>query len=285
LFVGTRIVILFGVFVNHEMMSVAELLKALIGEWAKQPQNLDNVEKLLKQCDDAVASGNDKSLANMGAKEQELLRQHVLEITALTALRRHNFAAFETCMDELRAHYACARVESPQKMMLLGLDLMYKLAFDKMKEFHLTMCEYDYTVRSSNVYLKFPENLEENLSTGFYTRIAHLQNNAPSADYQLFFDKLMDTARDRSARSIERAYGTLTVSCAAQLLFFTGKTADANVREYAQKRKWTVRGNDFVFAAGGGGDQTPAAVGAQRITTANLIQHHLHYAKQLEKIV
>jgi hypothetical protein len=61
----------------------------------------------------------------------------VLEITALTALRRHKFAVFETCMDELRAHYACARTESPQMYMMLGLDLMYKLAFDKMKEFHL----------------------------------------------------------------------------------------------------------------------------------------------------
>jgi len=46
-----------------------------------------------------------------------------------------------------------------------------------------------------DVYLAFPEKLEENLSTGFYTRIEQMRHNTPSADYKLFFDKLMCTAR------------------------------------------------------------------------------------------
>jgi hypothetical protein len=69
--------------VSHKMPSIVDLQKALVVEWAKQPQNLDKVEQLLKTFDDAVVAGNDASLAKMSASEQELMRRELLRIVAL----------------------------------------------------------------------------------------------------------------------------------------------------------------------------------------------------------
>ena len=72
--------------------------------------------------------------------------------------------------------------ESQKKYSILGLYLLYLLAYNKISEYH-TELELIPAEEQNNIYIKVPVSLEQHFVEGSYTKILNQKQNVPLSAY------------------------------------------------------------------------------------------------------
>jgi len=271
---------------------VRTLFKQLKAEWEK-PDNAKNVTLLVDLIEKLKVEFLAASVLPAPGKEGNLdllvMQRDTLEISALTAILKRDKEAFRCALTQLKHFYGeieklnkTPALESALKHHMLGLNLMYLLAENKLPEFHMELERIPSQATADNVYISTPVKLEQYLMEGTYNKIFLSKANVPSPYYTYFIEILLDTVRDEIASCIERAYDKLNVSDAARLLFFDGKSAAQDALKYANKKKWRLTGDKSAVVFGVEKDRKSDD---NVIDSDRLVANHIFYAKQLEMIV
>ncbi|KAL1522543.1 hypothetical protein AB1Y20_017529 [Prymnesium parvum] len=213
------------------------------------------------------------------AQQQELLlAREILEHGALLSIKMMDIPAFERYVAQLKIYYTdCASIlpESQKQHPILGLNLLRLLAQNRIAEFHTELELIPIATQLSNVYIKFPAQLEQHIMEGSYNKVLSAkQEGVYSHEGMYFMDMLVDTVREEIAECSEKAYGSIAASDLQSLLMLS--TADELV-EYAENRGWVISNGSVSF-----GKQEETLL---QLPSSQLIRETLSYAKELERIV
>ena len=264
------------------MQQAKELLKKLRAAYEKKEDDLGL--KLLAQLKlfllefSALPPATPAAPTAPQREELEIARE-VLEYGALLSIRTVDIPSFERHVAQLKIYYTdCASTleESPRQYPLLGLNLLRLLAQNRIAEFHTELETLPTDLQTTNDYIKFPAQLEQNIMEGSYNRVLSAKQSGLYAQEGMYFmDMLVDMVREEIAECSEKAYDNI-VAGDLQTLLMLSSSADLN--EYAAQRKWSVSAGDVRF--GKGDAETLFELPARK-----LISETLAYAKELERIV
>lgn len=104
--------------------------------------------------------------------------------------------------------------------------------------------------------------------------------NTANADAVYGVQVLIGTIRSEIASCSERAYPSIPISNAKNLFFLD---SEGSVVQFAQQRAWTVRDGRIYFP-----QQEQDLMGSEKdilVTSGQVIEHTLGYARELETIV
>ncbi|KAI5638908.1 CSN8/PSMD8/EIF3K family domain-containing protein [Phthorimaea operculella] len=265
------------------MKDVASLYQNLKTEWAKKPPKLDKCGELLNKIKVALTQFTFLPSNYTTANQKELiLARDVLEIGVQWAVAAKDVKAFERYMSQLKCYYYDYKDHLPQSAymyQLLGLNLLFLLAQNRVAEFHTELERLPVDAIRQDPYVKHPLALEQYLMEGSYNKIFLAKGNVPAELYTFFMDTLLDTVRGEIAACIEKAYLCITVSEAARRL---NLPSQQDVLEYGKKRGW-VLGADNCYHFNAAEETCAAAAGI--LPSAELAEQTIEYAKHLEMIV
>lgn len=215
------------------------------------------------------------------AQQQELLlAREILEHGALLAIKMMEIPAFERYVAQLKIYYSdCAATlpASSRQYPILGLNLLRLLAQNRIAEFHTELELIPAEVQATNVYIKYPAQLEQHIMEGSYNKVLSAkQDGVFSQEGMYFMDQLVDTVRDEIAECSAKAYATIAAPDLQSLLMLSSQ---AELVDFVEQRGWRIDGSTVSFSAM---DEEPTA---QKLPSAQLIQQTLSYAKELERIV
>ncbi|KAK2808909.1 hypothetical protein FQN49_008665 [Arthroderma sp. PD_2] len=136
-------------------------------------------------------------------------------------------------------------------------------------------------------YIKYPVELERSLMEGSYDKVWRetKSERVPSEDFGLFSSILVGTIRSEIADCSEKAYPSLPVSNAKNLLFLDSEGA---VVEFAKERGWTLKDGRVYFPSQQEQEEqsAPQKTGKEiTLTTGSVIENTIGYARDLETIV
>jgi 26S proteasome regulatory subunit N12 len=210
--------------------------------------------------------------------EELLIAREALEYGALLAIKTVDILAFERQIAQLKTYYtdyAQRLPESSRQYPILGLNLLRLLAQNRIAEFHTELELLPAHLTTSNVYIKFPAQLEQHIMEGSYNKVLSAKQDGIYAQEGMYFmDMLVDTVREEIAQCSEKAYASIGASELQGLLMLG---SEAELGDYAEERGWVISGGSVTF---GGNEEKPLELPATQ-----LIQETLAYAKELERIV
>merc|ERR1719231_858532 len=214
-------------------------------------------------------------------QQQELvLAREVLEQGALLSIKTMEIPAFERYVAQLKIYYAdCATTlpESPRRFPILGLNLLRLLAQNRIAEFHTELELIPPELQHSNIYIKYPAQLEQHIMEGSYNKVLSAKTEGVFQKEGMYFmDMLVDTVREEIADCSEKAYASIKAADLQGLLMFS---SPKELSDFAEQRGWSVEGSVVSFSKME--DEAPA----QKLPSTQLIQETLAYAKELERIV
>merc|ERR1719231_1530595 len=214
-------------------------------------------------------------------QQQELvLAREVLEQGALLSIKTMEIPAFERYVAQLKIYYSdCATTlpASQRQHPILGLNLLRLLAQNRIAEFHTELELIPTELQHSNIYIKYPAQLEQHIMEGSYNKVLSAKNEGIFQKEGMYFmNMLVDTLRDEIADCSEKAYASIKAADLQGLLMFSSAK---ELSEFAEQRGWSVDGSVVTFSKME--DETPA----QKLPSTQLIQETLAYAKELERIV
>jgi len=217
--------------------------------------------------------------APTNAQQQELLlAREILEHGALLSIKTMDIPAFERYVAQLKIYYtdcAAALPESQKQYPILGLNLLRLLAQNRIAEFHTELELIPAQLQLSNIYIKFPAQLEQHIMEGSYNKVLSAkQDGLFSQEGMYFMDMLVDTVREEIAECSEKAYASIAAADLQSLLMLSSAK---ELGEYAENRGWTIAGGMVSF-----GKQEEAPL---QLPSSQLIRETLSYAKELERIV
>ncbi|TGZ84287.1 hypothetical protein EX30DRAFT_338820 [Ascodesmis nigricans] len=204
--------------------------------------------------------------------------REILETGALVSIHLHDHEAFSRYYAQLQPFYADSELnKSPSRNQnkIIGLYLLLLLTKQDISEFHtvLELLEgYD-----DDVHVRYPVMLERWLMEGSYDKVwqATKSSHVPSDEYGLFTETLIESIRDEIATCSEKAYPSLPIQNAKQLLFLDSEGA---VVKFVQSRNgWEVKDSVIYFS------QEEADNTA--LSSLNVIDNTIRYAQELETIV
>ena len=215
------------------------------------------------------------------AQMQELLlAREILEHGALLSVKTMDIPAFERYVAQLKIYYAdCAATlpASQRQYPILGLNLLRLLAQNRIAEFHTELEIIPADLQSSNVYIKYPAQLEQHIMEGSYNKVLSAKrDNLFANDGMYFLDLLVGTVREEIADCSEKAYSSISAAELQKLLMLNSK---AELSEFADARGWDIEGATVTFAKM---EEEPLTA---KLPSTKLIQQTLSYAKELERIV
>lgn len=206
--------------------------------------------------------------------------------------------------------------ESQRQFPILGLNLLRLLAQNRTAEFHTELELIPSELHDSNIYIKYPSQLEQYIMEGSFNKVLNARaDGLYSQEGQFFMGMLVDTVREEIAACAEKAYRTMSVAHAQQMLMFSApaeleayaatvrcrprRPARANRAAHAHarcppsfsrphalvrcvatlcaQREWSIEGGIITFQ-----HQTEKPL---EIPSMRLIHETLSYAKELERIV
>jgi len=212
-----------------------------------------------------------------------LLSREILENAAMYSLQIEDISSFARYLAQLKTYYydyssKLSEYPSSQQWSLLGLNLLRLLASKKIEEFHIEL-ELIPLEKHSNMYIKHPVQLEQDLMEGAYNKVLKPKHQPPTKAYEFFMAELMITVRDGIADCCEKAYEYLSIPEAQKLL---GIANAQDLKSYASKRNWKItnrmdKGEIFIF------DTNEES--KTEIPSLKIIKQTLQYARELERIV
>ncbi|KAF8250080.1 hypothetical protein K440DRAFT_619499 [Wilcoxina mikolae CBS 423.85] len=203
--------------------------------------------------------------------------REILEIGAIVSIHLQDEPAFLRYYAQLQPFYAnpiLNKVPSKNKNKIVGLYLLLLLTKNNIADFHTTL-ENMPSAEEDN-FVRYPVMLERWLMEGSYDKVwqATKSSQVPSEEYARFSEVLVGTIRHEIASCSEKAYASLPVSNAKQLLFLDSEGA---VVDFAGERDWDVRDGRIYFPRDDGEKAS--------LSSSNIINNTIGYAQELETIV
>ncbi|EJU06586.1 hypothetical protein DACRYDRAFT_61370 [Dacryopinax primogenitus] len=259
-----------------QLVANYERLKAAFGS---PHADQKSIGQLLLQLKIALTEARLLIPGSNSSLEDLVITRDVLEMGAFWSVRNKDIPAFDRYFSQLQTFYLDFRSQlppSPREYPLIGLNLIRLLTQNRIGDFHTTLETLPPNILGENPFIQHPVHLERWLMEGSYNKVWQEREAAPSEEYKFFVDSLMETIRREIASCEEKAYDSLPLSDAMNLLFFT-KPSDLMI--FAQERGWNV-------------DPTTQAIHFARkaeetieIPKEKIIINSLAYAKELEQIV
>ncbi|KAF8363692.1 rpn-12 [Pristionchus pacificus] len=261
------------------MSALVELHKKLVDEWAKDAKrDIANVEKILADIKTAtIQPGAEQGLA---PKALCTIHRDIYEISALSAALREDLAAFDDAIEQVMAYYASATSDSDHKNLMIGLNLMYLVASNRLSEFHMLLEQVSQDVQRANPYIAVPVTIEQSLMEGAYNKVALSEKNIPSPYFVPFFRVMTDAIRAEIAACMSKSFKKVPVTDAVSLLIFK---SPAEVVAYAKLRGWTLEANNSIIVLNASMQVDGQAKSA--LDPTRIAKQTIFYAKQLEMIV
>lgn len=229
------------------------------------------------------------------------LAREVLEFGAIVSIRQTDADAFTRYYQQLQPFYDLERHASTpgasagnvdfstsQRSKITGLYLLLLLSSGNSTNFHTVLegLVEEASLNGKSVeddpYIKYPVELERNLMEGSYDKVWRetKSERVPSEDFGLFSNVLVGTIRSEIADCSEKAYPSLPIFNAKNLLFLESEGA---VIEFAQQRGWILRDGRIHFPV----EPEQAARSEKDILVASstVIENTIGYARELETIV
>ncbi|KAI9850634.1 MAG: regulatory particle non-ATPase [Thelocarpon superellum] len=230
-----------------------------------------------------------------------LLARETFELGALVSIRRQDYDSFTRYFEQLQPFYDLPPSElSPQnskQSKIVGLHLLLLLSQGDYAGFHTVLESLEVAAAAAgdgrkgpkggkavedDPYIQYPVKLEQDLMEGAYDKVwgATKSERVPSEEYGVFSEVLIGTIRSEIATCSEKAYPSLPISNAKNLLFLD---SEGSVIEFAESRGWLIRDGRIYFPL-----QQEQGVGAEKeilVTSGQVIENTIGYARELETIV
>lgn len=273
--------------------------------------NLPQATKLLSRAKLALLNLNALVPSEDTAPQHLLLATTILELGALISIKLKDTEAFTRYFQQLQPFYSLpaerwGRVGSRRQSnqgKVTGLYLLLLLSIGDYGGFHtvlegLEMSSGDEKMER-NEFIQYPVRLEQALMEGSYDKVwgETKGERVPSEEFAVFSEVsttkppslsrsnmqqqvLIDTIRSEIASCSERAYPSLPISNAKNLLFLDSEGA---VIQFAKARGWLAKDGRIYFP-----QQEEEALAAEKDVMSNsdvVIENTLGYARKLETIV
>ncbi|KAK3617481.1 regulatory particle non-ATPase [Elasticomyces elasticus] len=216
----------------------------------------------------------------------------VLEHGALLSIRLKDTEAFTRYYQQLQPFYSLPhdrwqRDKRPSNQSkVTGLYLLLLLSVGDYAGFHTVLEGLEMSSGKKQIekdeLIQYPVRLEQALMEGSYDKVwgETKGERVPSAEFAVFSEVLINTIRSEIASCSERAYPSLPISNAKNLLFLDSEGA---VIQFAQARGWVAKEGRIYFP-----QQEAEALAAEKdvMSSSNtVIENTLGYARKLETIV
>lgn len=216
-------------------------------------------------------------------RRQELsLARDVLELGALVSAKSKNLQAFEQYFNQLQVYYTDVAVEdlpeSPRYMTILGLNLLRLLVSSRIAEFHTELVKVNRRPGADrDQCIRFAILLERCLMEGSYNKLLNSRKQAPVNEYLPVVEMLEQTVRNEVALCIPQSYNQLSIK-AAQTILMLPSVQD--VMEIGRELQWKLSPDkrSFVFLR-------VEDLSKNKIPFMEMIEHHIDYAADLQKII
>ncbi|KAD7478615.1 hypothetical protein E3N88_01751 [Mikania micrantha] len=271
----------FEQIMDHKLTEVSQLFDRFKAALVRN--DFDTCSRLLSQL--KILLIEFKSLPPLFAETpnaiQELsLARDIYEHAVVLSVKMEDQDAFERDFFQLKPYYTDAGdrlSQSPQEYPILGLNLLRLLVQNRIAEFH-TELELLPACALENPCIKHAVELEQSFMEGAYNRVLTARQTVPHETYIYFMDLLARTVRDEIAGCSEKAYDSLTVKDACQMLLLS---SDQLLLEYIKEEhpEWEIKNGLVVF------QKAKESAPCKEIPSLQLINQTLSYARELERIV
>ncbi|RVD89351.1 uncharacterized protein DFL_000364 [Arthrobotrys flagrans] len=224
----------------------------------------------------------------------------ILEIGALTSIYLSDTESFSRYHSYLTPFYRLPSTVLPpsqQEPKILGLYLLLLLSQGDAAGFH-TALEVLNAEGSGDAekgwqwgdFVRYPVTLERWLMEGSYDKVweATRKGKTPAEEFDVFTKILVQTLRSEIATSAQRAYPSLPISNAKNLLFLD---TEKEVLQFARERDWDIRDGRIYFPpdeeydVADIPDTASVAAAKSAIHSGTIIENTIGYANELEQIV
>ncbi|SMQ51830.1 unnamed protein product [Zymoseptoria tritici ST99CH_1A5] len=224
-------------------------------------------------------------------KPQHLqLATAVLEHGALISIKLKDTDSFTRYYQQLQPFYSLPqegrRSRASNQGKVTGLYLLLLLSVGDYAGFHTVLEGLEVSGGKDHIdrdeFIQYPVRLEQALMEGSYDKVwvETKGERVPSEEFAVFSEVLIDTIRSEIASCSERAYPSLPISNAKNLLFLDSEGA---VVQFAQSRGWVAKDGRIYFP-----EQEEEMRAAEKDVMSNsdvVIENTLGYARKLETIV
>ncbi|GAB1213716.1 hypothetical protein ATERTT37_002866 [Aspergillus terreus] len=274
-------------------------LRTLVSELhnALNKNQLDATNDILSRAKRALLLQNALIPTPSTSPELIAIAREVLELGALAAIRQTDAPTFTRYYQQLQPFYDLERdstnagkvdFRTSQRSKITGLYLLLLLSMGDSTSFHTVLegLVEEASLKGKSVeddsFIKYPVDLERNLMEGSYDKVWRETNSerVPSGEFALFSSVLVGTIRSEIADCSEKAYPSLPISNAKNLLFLESEGA---VIEFAQQRGWVLRDGRIYFPV-----EPEAAARSEKdilVASGTIIENAIGYARELETIV
>mmetsp|Transcript_11413 Transcript_11413/g.15994 ORF Transcript_11413/g.15994 Transcript_11413/m.15994 type:complete len:272 (-) Transcript_11413:260-1075(-) len=233
---------------------------------------LTKLKITLLEFDVSSALEDDKKLA----KEQLTLSREALELATFYSVTVSDIGSFKRHIAQVQMYYrdySSILLESPRKWTILGLNLMYLLAYNQLSKFHTELEMIPMEARKET-YVAYPIEVEQRLMEGSYSKVRNLRKTVPSAYYAIFMDTLVETVRERISECSTAAYETIPLADGKKMFLLD---SDQKIKEYAIKQGWEIK-NAAIY-------MNKNSETKEELKSRELIKESLGFATELERIV
>ncbi|KAK0317980.1 regulatory particle non-ATPase [Friedmanniomyces endolithicus] len=271
-------------------MAVHEI-KQIISQLEK-PHNLHQAPKLLSKAKLGLLHLHALVPSANTSPQHILLATTVLEHGALLSIRLKDTEAFTRYYQQLQPFYSLPherwhRAGKPRNQSkVTGLYLLLLLSVGDYAGFHTVLEGLEMSSGKEHIekdeLIQYPVRLEQALMEGSYDKVwgETKGERVPSEEFAVFSEVLIKTIRSEIASCSERAYPSLQISNAKNLLFLDSEGA---VIQFAQARGWVAKDGRIYFPQQ---EAEMLAAGKDVMSSSNtVIENTLGYARKLETIV
>ncbi|KAL1810467.1 hypothetical protein ACET3Z_027457 [Daucus carota] len=218
--------------------------------------------------------------ATPNAIHELTVARDIYEHAVILSVKTEDQDAFERDFFQLKPYYTDAGDRLPQSQQefpILGLNLLRLLVQNRIAEFH-TELELLSASALENPCINHAVELEQSFMEGAYNRVLTARQKVPHETYVYFMDLLAKTVRDEIAGCSEKAYDSLSINDARQMLMFS---SDQELSGYINEEhpEWEIKNGHVIF------QKAKESAPCKEIPSLQLITQTLSYARELERIV
>ncbi|KAL8988732.1 MAG: hypothetical protein Q9177_002237 [Variospora cf. flavescens] len=222
-----------------------------------------------------------------------VLARQTLETGALLSIRLQQPDAFTRYYQQLLPFYEMPEssygtdTNNSQRSKVTGLYLLLLLTKGDYAAFHTVLegLEVEQAGEGKGLegdeFISYPVKLERWLMEGSYDRVwgATKREGVPSEEFGAFSEVLIGTIRDEIASCSEKAYPSLPIANAKNLLFLE---SEGSVVEFAQARGWVAKDGRIYFPQQQEDMRTEKDI---LVASGQVIENTIGYSRSLENIV
>ncbi|EMC95606.1 hypothetical protein BAUCODRAFT_576812 [Baudoinia panamericana UAMH 10762] len=271
---------------EHEATQILRHLDSL------KPSTIQQAPQLLSRGKLALLHLKALVPSSQTSPQHLLLGASILECGALISIRLKDTESFTRYYQQLQSFYSLpddrfARHGRPKhQSQVTGLYLLLLLSLGDYGGFHTVLEGLEVSRGKAqvekDVFIQYPIRLEQALMEGSYDKVwgETKGERVPSEEFGVFSEVLINTIRSEIASCSERAYPSLPIANAKNLLFLDSEGA---VVQFAQSRGWVARDGRIYFP-----QQEEELLAAEKDVMSSsgaVIENTLGYAQKLETIV